>query len=700
MRLISLGQVRLEGTVFSRPKPLLLLAYLTLEGPQERRRLAELFWNGVGSKALSNLSVVLAQFKKEGAAEAFPDKPGVNPLSSQVGCDALDFLEALENQDLERAIVLYGGPFLHDLGKPLEALEVSEEILDWVLEKRESFAQKAQIAMLEQAEELAGQQRAREARVLAERAYLLAEAPEMEPALLARLQRLLVQTGSDLSRRAGSAAKASLDDLPESARKVFLALALQDQPNLTIVRSALEASLGELSQAQETLILSGLVDASNRVLAKETARSWLEAHPGERLSILLALARNTPPEIAFALYRQILEHTQGVGGVGDFLRARAAFAVRAKALIDGLKFAEAAALLGQIRAVERVLETDPDTESRFLEAYALERLGRFKDALELLQTLPEKLHTPSTTALKSVLLWRRGMPQEAQEAALSVLESGVNWLWAKAIANNTLGYLAGSGGDFPLAASYFKKATALFQAAGARDRWVGSLNNYAIELDKIAREAEKKGMDAVALESARAEAEQAYHQALEALDQAGENPLLRARILLNLGILWERRKDWAKAEAYYLQAVPFAEAAGALEIMARLHLNLGYAYSAQHDFSEARSRFGTALDFAARAGELLTQGVAMAHLADLDDDPDVLEVALSLMEQSGHLDEVRDFLVNYEGVLKRLINKAHALEHHEKARRLEGRLVALYQQYRKDDGSVGGHVQPAPPRRN
>ena len=38
-----------------------------------------------------------------------------------------------------------------------------------------------------------------------------------------------------------------------------------------IVRSALELSLGELSQAHETLLLSGLIDPDNRVLAEGTA---------------------------------------------------------------------------------------------------------------------------------------------------------------------------------------------------------------------------------------------------------------------------------------------------------------------------------------------------------------------------------------------------------------------------------------------
>ena len=44
MLLRTLGELRLEGSDFSRPKPLLLLAYLALEGPKPRRYLAELFY--------------------------------------------------------------------------------------------------------------------------------------------------------------------------------------------------------------------------------------------------------------------------------------------------------------------------------------------------------------------------------------------------------------------------------------------------------------------------------------------------------------------------------------------------------------------------------------------------------------------------------------------------------------------------------
>jgi hypothetical protein len=43
----TLGELTLEGTPLRRPKPLLLLAYLALEGPTSRRTLAALFFGDV-----------------------------------------------------------------------------------------------------------------------------------------------------------------------------------------------------------------------------------------------------------------------------------------------------------------------------------------------------------------------------------------------------------------------------------------------------------------------------------------------------------------------------------------------------------------------------------------------------------------------------------------------------------------------------
>lgn len=71
MLLRTLGGLELTGTVFTRPKPLLLLAYLALEGPQERRFLADLFFLETGDP-LNLLAVTLSRLRKvaDGLVEA------------------------------------------------------------------------------------------------------------------------------------------------------------------------------------------------------------------------------------------------------------------------------------------------------------------------------------------------------------------------------------------------------------------------------------------------------------------------------------------------------------------------------------------------------------------------------------------------------------------------------------------------------
>ena len=688
MQLVTFGKVRLSGCDFSRPKPLLLLSYVTLEGPRERRKLADLFWreeapskNDV-SKKLGKLSVVLAQFKKEDAA-VFPDTPGLDPLPSLVGCDAPLFLQRLEKNNLEEALELYQGPFLHDLGKPLTDLDVKDEILDWVLEKREYLADKARSAMLSLAEQAHAKGDAREATLWAEKAYAVTDAPELEPAQLSRLQHLLRATKSDVTKKVDKAVKASLDEISPEAREVFLAMSLQTTPNLTVVREALKLSISELSQLREELLFAGLVDEKT-VLARDMAKDWLTKHPAERVPLLMKVMRSTPPEEAFELYKSIYRETKGFGGIGDLQKARKAYYLKAKALMDAREFAPTVVTLSELREVENLHEAEPDGQCRFLEAYALERLGRFKEAFAILQSLPETLHDPNVTALKSVLLWRTGKGTEAKSAAEVALKSSLEWLWAKATANNTLGYLAYSNEELHDAASFFKRAASLFQTAGEKDRWVGSLNNYANALDMMAVFAERKGNDHATVERMRNDAEATYLVALEALDQIGENHAQRARILLNLGTVWESAKDWERAKKYYLEALEFAEKVSDLEIRARLHLNMGTVYSMMQQNKEAKKSYSEAIRFAANAGEYAVQSVATANLAKIEKDPDGLEIALELLEQSGQQEQYPFFDDDYEAILKMRLEEALTDNNVRKAYRLFSKLGDLYQKQQKE----------------
>lgn len=696
MRLLTFGKVQLVGCTFSRPKPLLLLAYLTLEGPQERRSLAALFWRDPDpQKRLAKLSVVLAQLKKEGAGAVLAAPPGADPIGSCAPCDALEFRAALAAGDAAWAVALYRGPFLGSLERSLPGLALPGELADWLLETRETLAGAAQGAMVGLAERAFEAGELTAARALAERAYALTEAPEPEPERLSRLQRLLTETRSPLARGVLRTAAAGLEELPEAARRVFLALALQDVPNLTVLRRALELSLHGLSDALEVLLGAGLVTPEARLLAPESARRALESHPREAVGLLLALARATPAEDALGLYRRLYAQTQGFGGVGDLLRARAAYCSGAKAHLGAQRFAEAAALLSELHAVERVLAVDPDPESRFLEAYALERMGRYKEALATLAAVPEAHHTPDLTALRSVLLWRRGRSGEAARAAEKALASGLDGLWARATAHTTLGYLAYAGGRFLEASSCFKKAATLFRAGGEEARAVGALNNHANALDTLAETSERRGEDVAAVGRLRAEAEAAYCEALAELERLGGGEALRARILLNLGLLWEYRGAWEEARRYYGLALPLAERVNDLELMARLQLNLAGAQAMGGSPAEAKVRYAQAAKLAAQAGDALIQGTAMANLASMDERPDLdgMEVALELLERSGNVEQLRYFEGSFETMVRAAFRTAVARGEGERARSLLLKLGALYGKQHQPDKA--GRVETA-----
>jgi tetratricopeptide (TPR) repeat protein len=674
--LSTFGKVRLEESGFSRPKPLLLLAYLTLEGPQSRGQLAQLFWND--PKAKSNLSVMLSQFKKEGAANAFPDQPGLDPLASLVRCDALEFDAAMQQEKLEAALELYKGSFLHDLGKDLSDLEVSDELLDWVMVKREQFAQTAQTAMLTLADRNLTHD-PETARGWAERAYTLPDAPELEPAVTAHLQRLLTQTGSAFARKLEKRAKASLNDLEPHIRNVFLALSLQTTTNLSIVRNALELTLSELADAQETLFMMGLIDQKAQVLAPELAVHWLETHVKDRQPLLLNMARATPSAEAFHLYQRVFAETQGFGGLGDVQKARNAYCAHAKPLMDRLEFKAVIALLEEVRNAERVMGVEPDAESIFLHAYALERSGRFKDALEIVAKLEVERHDANVSALKSVLLWRAGKLEEAKALAEELLGNGVDSLWSQAMAHNTLGYVSSARGAFDDAVSHFNKSAELFEAVGDLQRSIGVLNNQGIELSKMGINAQKARASPSEIEGMLSDGEAAFQKALDGIERSGRgNQALEGRILLNMGAISEARSDWNEAAKRYARA---EEAIAGLEmngLSARLRFNLGVVHRRVGLLSEANALFREAIQKALAAGELQIQAEAMGHLAVMNKDIDQIELSLDLLHQVGGLDSMHAAIVDYRDILKQRAQQSLETGDLEQTRRTLERLQGLH----------------------
>jgi tetratricopeptide (TPR) repeat protein len=140
MRLRTLGGVALDEAEFSRPKPLLLLSYLALEGRQDRRHVAELFWPEAADR-MKSLTVALARLRKgvPGAVEADEKQVWAN-----IDLDAVRFLRLLEQGDTPAALALYEGPFLQGLH-----LRWNAELEEWVYQTREFLAAHARKALLE-----------------------------------------------------------------------------------------------------------------------------------------------------------------------------------------------------------------------------------------------------------------------------------------------------------------------------------------------------------------------------------------------------------------------------------------------------------------------------------------------------------------------------------------------------------------------
>ncbi len=184
MFLRTLGRLRLEGLDFKRSSPLLLLAYLCLEGPQEKRHLAELFWPR-GVNAGRNLTTVLSRLKKVNTN--LVDVNG-HLLCTRFDCDANELVKAFEQGDYPRVVELYQGRFLEDF----YLKDMGEELEEWLYQTREGLANKVRLAKLHQAEQKARGGLFTEAAKEAEKAYLEPSAKEPTETDFKRIYTLLV----------------------------------------------------------------------------------------------------------------------------------------------------------------------------------------------------------------------------------------------------------------------------------------------------------------------------------------------------------------------------------------------------------------------------------------------------------------------------------------------------------------------------
>lgn len=298
----TLGGLRLEGSSFSREKPLLLLAYLALEGPRPRRFLAELFWPEAADP-MNSLAVALAKLRKLGVAYNDESRAWVD-----LDCDALALQDALRAGRWEEGVRLYGGPFAEGLA----ATEVGSELEEWVYEVRERLGREVRQAHLVLAEKAANSAKFVEAASYAEQAYRVAGAPPLEPEELPRVYRLLLAGEHPLAEALGREAR------------------------------ELGITLGGSSQAARGRLRQGLVGREQEIAAllatQEGAWVWVRGGAGMgKTALLHEVAGRTgwlylPARsgLPYATLEPLLENLQG----GEEALLRRAVQLREHLLLD------------------------------------------------------------------------------------------------------------------------------------------------------------------------------------------------------------------------------------------------------------------------------------------------------------------------------------------------------------------------------
>ncbi|WP_189099566.1 tetratricopeptide repeat protein [Deinococcus knuensis] len=228
MNLRTLGDLSVEGVTFRREKVLLLLAFLCVEGPQPRRRLADLFWPDAANP-MNSLAQHLVHLRGLGGALT-EDGPrvgasltgsGTQPTQDGGGlrCDACDLREAVRRGRPQEAADLYRGPFLDSLTIPLGA-----DLEEWVFDTRETVARDARTALTTLAAQAAAHGNTALSGDLAARALTLPGAPPADELELPRLHHLLTLAGHPLAAQVEREARTlglHLDAMPAALPAPF-----------------------------------------------------------------------------------------------------------------------------------------------------------------------------------------------------------------------------------------------------------------------------------------------------------------------------------------------------------------------------------------------------------------------------------------------------------------------------------------------
>ncbi|MEZ4607927.1 MAG: hypothetical protein R2865_14335 [Deinococcales bacterium] len=398
-----------------------------------------------------------------------------------------------------------------------------------------------------------------------------------------------------------------LKHLSPQAQDIYLALASLDEANPSLVRRALNIEANHMAQILEQLLMNGLTNPSGKVYAKVAANRFLENYPSRAAPLALSLARQLRQAEAYLLYQKakLFWEEKDLPAI-----AEASLAWAKELLKRG--FAQRA--LEALAPLEDYLRHDNlahlQADIHLYQATAFERSGQFHKALAELEGLSE---TPANLALKSILYSRLGQTTKAKEAAEVGLKGGD--LESKAMSLSSLSQIALSQGNYSDAERFSRQAATLWLALNDENKQLGALNNAAIAKLRLGQDAEAD---------------------LKHILSRSQNPLLRARLQLNLGLNYEQKQASKQALNSYQEAIRLAQEAGSTATAAVAYNNIGALHHKAQEKAKAKEAYQQAFSFAQQTGEQRRIASILANLAELEEDYDMWCTALEMLEAIGH----------------------------------------------------------------
>ncbi|HET8986237.1 MAG TPA: AAA family ATPase [Trueperaceae bacterium] len=314
MHLRTLGGLALEGTDLKRRRPLLLLAFVALQGGATRRELADLFFMHAADPR-DSLSAALGQLRRAlGDSLVLED----NTVTTSIACDAVTLLTEFDDLRFESVVRTYGGPFCAGYDQML-----GEELEEWLFSMREQLAARARSAQLHRSRVSAADGRLDDARRAVKLAIAMTEAPDFTEAEVAELvPHLRALDAPDLARLEAMAGEG---DAGSSRSGLSQASALPVPPFPTSATARATASSPFIGRGEEVAALARLlVSPDERIVTVQGMGGIGKSRLAERLADLAS--EELTEAFPDGVYRVFLESVTTAGDVEAVVAARLGFA--------------------------------------------------------------------------------------------------------------------------------------------------------------------------------------------------------------------------------------------------------------------------------------------------------------------------------------------------------------------------------------